>query len=79
MRVRVKLFAILSRYVPGAGSGVPFETDLPEGATVNELVRRLNLPSEEVKVAFINGHTRPLDWPLEPGDEVGIFPPIGGG
>jgi len=39
----------------------------------------LNLPREEVKVAFVNGRTRPLDWPLQPEDEVGIFPPIGGG
>jgi len=79
MRVRVKLFATLSRYVPGAGSGVSFETEVPDGTTLTGLVSLLNLPREEVKVAFINGHTRPLDWPLQPGDEVGIFPPIGGG
>jgi len=79
MRVRVKLFATLSRHLAGGMPGTPFETEVPDGATVADLMNRLNLPREEVKVAFINGRTRPLDWPLEPGDEAGFFPPIGGG
>lgn len=79
MRVRVKLFATLSRHLAGRMPGTPLETEVPDGDTVADLMNRLNLPREEVKVAFINGRTRPLDWPLEPGDEVGFFPPIGGG
>jgi molybdopterin synthase sulfur carrier subunit len=79
MRVRVKLFATLRRYVDGAADRVPFEVDLAEGATIADLIKKLNLPAEEVKVAFINGRARPEDWQLEPGDEVGIFPPVGGG
>jgi molybdopterin converting factor small subunit len=79
MRVHVKLFATLRRYVDGAAYGVPFEVDLPEGATIADLIRQLNLPAEEVKVAFVNARARPEDWRLEPDDEVGIFPPVGGG
>jgi len=52
---------------------------LPEGATIADLIHHLNLPAEEVKLAFVNGRARPEDWRLEPGDEVGIFPPVGGG
>jgi len=42
-------------------------------------VNGLKLPREEVKLFFVKGRARPIDWPLESGDEVGIFPLIGGG
>jgi molybdopterin converting factor small subunit len=79
MRVRVKLYASLSRSFGKVAAGVPFEVDMPERTTIVELVNRLKLPKEEVKLFFVQGRARPIDWPLEPGDEVGIFPLIGGG
>jgi sulfur-carrier protein len=79
MQVRVKLFAALSRYFGNASPGTPFEVEVSEGATLSDLVNRLQLPREEVKVFYLNGRARPIDWPLKPGDEVGIFPYVGGG
>ena len=79
MRVRVKLFASLCRYFSDAAPGIPFEMEVPGGATVADLVDRLKLPREEVKVFFVNGRGRSMDWPLEAGDDVGIFPLIAGG
>jgi len=79
MQVRVKLFATLCRYFSNAAPGIPFEIELPEGATLADLVDRLKLPHEEVKVFFVNGRARPIDWPLKSGDEVGIFPLVAGG
>ncbi len=79
MKIRVKFFAALCRYFDDAVPGVPFEVELPEGSTMADLVSQLNLPREEVKVFFVNGRARPAEWPLEPGDEVGIFPLIAGG
>lgn len=79
MRVRARLFATLSRYYANARPGVSFDIEVPEGTTVGDLITRLNLPSEEVKVVFVNGRARPNHWPLQAGDEIGIFPPIGGG
>jgi len=35
--------------------------------------------SNGVKLFFVNGRARPMDWFLEPGDDVGIFPLIAGG
>ncbi|HVP79827.1 MAG TPA: hypothetical protein VMV04_18235 [Thermodesulfobacteriota bacterium] len=78
MQVRVKLYASLSRHY-GKAAGVPFEINLPESASIVDLVNRLKLPKEEVKVFFVRGRARPIDWPLEQGDEVGIFPLLGGG
>jgi molybdopterin synthase sulfur carrier subunit len=79
MRVRVKLFATLSRHRPSQPAGAPFEVDLPDGATLEDLVGQLNLPQEEVRVIFVNARAQPLSYVLNSADEVGIFPPIGGG
>ena len=79
MRVHVKLFATLGQLVPGTTLGTPFDVELPAGATLAALVAHLNLPVEEVKVAFVNGRARPADWVLNPDDQVGMFPPVGGG
>jgi molybdopterin converting factor small subunit len=79
MRLRVKLFASLCRYFSDASPGIPFDMEVPKGATLADLVDRLKLPREEVKVFFVNGRARPMDWPLDAGDEVGIFPLIAGG
>jgi molybdopterin converting factor small subunit len=79
MQVRVKLFAALARYFSDVAPGTPFDIELGDGATLADLVNRLKLPHEEVKVFFVNGRARPKDWPLEPGDEVGIFPLVAGG
>ena len=79
MQVQVKLFATLTQHLPGIRPGSPFEVDLPDGATLADLVRQLNLPQAEVRVIFVNARAQPLSHVLNPGDEVGIFPPIGGG
>ncbi len=79
MQVRVKLYATLSRYLSNTEPGKPVAMDVPGRTTVGDLVNALKLPREEVKLFFVKGRARPIDWPLEPGDEVGIFPLIGGG
>jgi molybdopterin synthase sulfur carrier subunit len=87
MKVYVKLFATLIRSVPDAlrarypeiRSGTPLTIELPEGSTLADLVADLGLPREEVKVMFVNGRAQESDYCLSDKDEVGIFPPIGGG
>ena len=79
MQVRVKLYATLSRYLSNTVPGIPVEIEVPDGSTVGDLVNGLKLPREEVKLFFVKGRARSIDWPLELGDEVGIFPLIGGG
>jgi molybdopterin synthase sulfur carrier subunit len=77
--VHVKLFATLRRYRPGLGMGEAFPVELPEGATVADLVKHLGLPQDEVKLVFANALYRDTGHVLADGDEVGIFPPVGGG
>lgn len=79
VRVRVKLFATLRRYYPELGVGEGMDVELPDGATVGQLVNHLGLPADHVRVVFINGIARDESYPLSDGDEVGMFPPVGGG
>ena len=79
MRVRVKLFATLARFSAGGLPGTPFMVELPAGATLQDLVEQLSIPVEETKVTFINGIVQPLEQVLQAEDDIGIFPPVGGG
>jgi molybdopterin synthase sulfur carrier subunit len=79
MKIQLKLYATLSRFSPNGAAGASFEVELPEGATLQDLVNQMKIPAEEAKITFCNGLMQSLDWNLKPGDEIGIFPPIGGG
>jgi len=79
MIVHVKLFAALASHWPEVAAGAPFAVELPEAATLTDLVRQLELPAERLGAVFVNGRPRPLEWALHAGDEVGFFPLIGGG
>ncbi len=79
MHIRVKLFASLAAMVPGATAGVPMDVELPFGSDLRDLASRLHLPEREQKLVFVNGRAESLDRALQEDDEVGIFPPVGGG
>ncbi len=74
MRVQVKCFATLSRYAPASGA-----VDLAEGASVADLLAALGLAQDEVKLIFRNNRHCAVDASLADGDEVRLFPAVGGG
>ena len=77
--VYVKLFATLRHYRPGLEIGQAFPVQLPDGSTVADLIRQVGIPDGEVKLIFVNALFRDPDHVLADGDELGIFPPVGGG
>jgi len=79
MRVTVKLFATLSQYGHGKRAGAPIEVELPARSTLRDLSSQLKIPPEATRVAFVNGIIQEPDCKLKEGDQVGMFPPIGGG
>jgi molybdopterin converting factor small subunit len=79
VQVHVKLYATLRNHRPGLEIGESFAVELPGGATVGQLIQLLGLPEREVKTVFVNGRSQPQDHILADGDELGIFPPVGGG
>jgi len=79
MKIKLKLFATLSKYLGDQLAGTQAEIELPQGSTLADLAELVKLPPDEVKICFVNGIICGLEKELHHGDEVGIFPPIGGG
>jgi sulfur-carrier protein len=79
MKIQLKLYGDLRRLSPGGKAGASMEVELPEGTSLQDLVNHLQIPPEETKVAFVNNLVQDWDYRLKAGDQVGIFPPVGGG
>ena len=48
-------------------------------STAGDIIRHMEIPSEEVSILLINGfHKKPEDA-VQAGDIVALFPPVGGG
>ena len=77
--VHARLFATLRRRYPELGLGEAMPVTLPNNSTIDDLIRQLDLPPAEIKIVFVNGLVKTLGDPLADGDEIGIFPPVGGG
>jgi len=77
MKVTVELQAFLQQYSPNGDS--VFEHTLPDGATVQTLVRDLHVPEEMASVIVVNGASADFDDPLADGDRVTFIPPLSGG
>ncbi|MCL4369704.1 MAG: MoaD/ThiS family protein [Chloroflexi bacterium] len=77
MRVRARFFGDLKKFAPHDEDVV--EVDLPEGSTVSKLVDAAHVERGELWRASIKNQLVELDQVLQEGDEVFLFPPIGGG
>ncbi|HWJ03772.1 MAG TPA: MoaD/ThiS family protein [Verrucomicrobiae bacterium] len=79
MRLEIRVFAGLHKYIPAAHSGEPIDLEIQDGCDGYELLSALNIPVPEAFVFMVNGCRQDLSEPLADGDRIGIFPPIGGG
>ena len=77
--VHIRLFVTLRRHYPDLGIGEAMPVELPNGATIGQLIEHLHLPADEIKVIFVNSIVRGEEYALSDGDEIGVFPPVGGG
>jgi len=75
IQITLKLFATLVPYLPENADHFQIE----QGTTVQEIIRSLQLPPDAVKLIFVNGRKQESTHELEPGDRLGLFPPVGGG
>jgi molybdopterin synthase sulfur carrier subunit len=79
VRVEVRLFATLRRYYPEADAKNGVVLEMPEGASLNDLLSRLKVPTQEANILFVNNRKQTIDYVLRHGDKVGIFPQVAGG
>lgn len=72
--IEVRFFATLRN-----GRGKITEISAEEASTAGDILRRFDIPAEEVAILLINGfHSKPED-PVKDGDIISLFPPVGGG
>ena len=74
MQVTIRLFA---NFRIGRFKQDSREYDSP--ATVRHIARELGIPDSEVGIIFINGRNAVLDQALAEGDNLSLFPLVGGG
>jgi len=79
MKIEVRVFATLRRYLPELGVGEPKIVELPEGATFEELRELLGLPLEEIKIIMRNGIQTEMNDVVEDGDRIAYAPATAGG
>lgn len=79
MKIELRLFASLSRYLPERQTGNLCAMEIPEGTTIKELFQRLAIPAEIRKIIIVNGVHASDNQTLAEGDRIGVFPPVAGG
>jgi molybdopterin converting factor small subunit len=88
MTVHLKVFATLAekltetlkdQYPAGFKPGSAIELEIPEKSSIGGLLDRLDLKDKGGLLVFVNGKAQQDSYKIDEGDQIGIFPPIGGG
>lgn len=83
MRIRLKLFANLSGYLPPGATRNAAEVEVPDGATPHQIMELFRVPRDQAHLVVLNGvfvlpHQRDR-LPLSEGDTLALWPPVAGG
>jgi len=83
MKIELKLYASLSRYLPPGAKQHKVTLDVAEGMTPAQLIEDRKLPKEACFLLLRNGvYLTPAEretTPIKEGDAIAIWPPIAGG
>ncbi|MCB2192191.1 MAG: MoaD/ThiS family protein [Deltaproteobacteria bacterium] len=79
MPLMVKLSTTLRKQVPDYDPNLGLRVEFVPQESAGDLIRRLGLDPERIKIVMLNGRSASLDAELHDGDRVGLFPPVGGG
>lgn len=77
MSLTVRLHGALRRYLPAGAREL--RLDLPEGATVADVLRRAGVPQEHAGIFALDGEQVDAGHPVIPGRVLEVFPPLSGG
>ncbi len=72
--ITVRLFASLRKYSPGDPPGV-IEMSVEEGLGIEEIVSKLDIPKDRVKMIMKNGRVAVFEDTVKEGDRIALFPP----
>ena len=75
-QVKVNLYATLRKYIGGAPS---VEVEIDPGQMVGQVLGGLGVPADQTRIIFVNNRAAELSHVLQGGEQLGVFPAIGGG
>jgi molybdopterin converting factor small subunit len=76
MKIKVRLFATLSKYNCTSEINRQGTIEASAGCTVRDVMGMLSIPEEEVKLISLNGAYSNLKQTLNPEDRLCMFPPV---
>lgn len=74
MKITVKLFATFR-----VGRFAEETRDYPPGTRVGDIIKEINIPEKEVGMIMLNNRHAEPDQELHDGDNLALFPLVGGG
>ena len=83
MKITIKLFALLAKYLPDGAVRNKVDIDVADGASVQDVIHHLKLPSEHCHLVLVNGvYIAPSEREtrvIQAGEALAIWPPVAGG
>ena len=79
MKVRVKLYGTLSQRFPNYQHSQGMEVEVPDGATVKDLLALLEISESQGAVVIVEGRVLKADDKMRCGVPVNVLQAIGGG
>jgi sulfur carrier protein ThiS len=79
MRIRVKLYGTLSQQFPQYRHSEGMEVEIPDGATVKDLLARLEISEKQGAVVAIEGRILKADDMMQGGAPVHVLQSLSGG
>ncbi|MGH7818227.1 MAG: MoaD/ThiS family protein [Candidatus Binatia bacterium] len=79
MTVRVKLHAILRKFLPPGAEDNVAVLEVDAGATVADVIRKLGIPEKHAGMLVCGDDYLKPESRLSDGQEFSIFPPLAGG
>ncbi len=79
MHITAKLHGTLRKYLPAASAANAVVVDLPDGATVADVVSHLGIPPGHAKMTVSGNEQLEPTSVLCDGQELNLFPPLAGG
>ena len=79
MKVKVKLYGTLSLHVPEYKSSQGIEVEIPDGATVKDLLTHLEISEMRGAAVVANGQVLKVEDEIQNGSSLDVFQSIHGG
>ncbi len=83
MNIRIKLYAMLSTYLPDNAEKNEADLAVPDGENIQSVLDSLSLPSKMCHLVLVNGrYVAPSErsgHTLADDDHLAVWPPVAGG